>query len=135
LRKALIEVKNASCDGFTKEFIGQVKILLTDPSSKETLDELTDIMSKALDISRKLNTQRSGLRCDRAPDLAATFDHTSDMMEAHSLHNKELADDEAALDGKAIILVMQPAIVAIGKSDGSDYSIRRVLRKAVVLMD
>lgn len=54
--------------------------------------------------------------------------------EAHWLHDNDLEDDEAAFDGRPILLVTQPAIVAIGKSDGSDYSSRRNLKKAIVWM-
>lgn len=52
------------------------------------------------------------------------------MMEAHRLY-----EDPKALDGKRILMVTHPAIVAIGKVDGSDYSIKpRVFKKAIVWM-
>lgn len=133
LVNAVTNAKQASCHALSLQFLTTVPRLLEKASSADQLEELKEIIVRAQDVSLKLGTQRSGLRCEN-PSVTATFDHTSKVMEAHSLHNKDLADDEAALDGKPIVLVTQPAIIAVGKSDGSDYGVRRVLEKAVVLV-
>jgi hypothetical protein len=134
LKNFIVDAKNESCNSFTTQFLNQAASLFGDLTPAEAHGELNEIMSKAIELSTKLGTQRSGLRCEGQSDLPAIFDHKSNIMEAHSLHNKDLADDDAALDGRPIVLVTLPAIVAIGKSDGSDYKTRRILGKAVVLV-
>lgn len=127
-------MKRASRLSIASQFLTQNAILLENTDSTDMKEELNEIMLKAQEISMKLGTQRSGLRCDDYFALPLTFDHTSTIMEAHSLHNRDLADDDAALDGRPIVWVTQPAVIAVGKSDGSDYGVRRVLEKAVDLM-
>lgn len=134
LKIAVFEMKEASRSAAASHFLSQNAILLENKGSADMKEALNELMLRAQDISMNLGTQRIGLRCIDSYQLPATFDHESTTMEAHSLHNKDLAENDAALDGRPIVLVTQPAVIAIGKSDGSDYGVRRVLEKAVVLV-
>ena len=53
-------------------------------------------------------------------------------MDAHPLHQLE---DEKRLDNHRIILVVSPAILGMGDSDGGNYLQHRVWGKAVVLLE
>lgn len=133
-RKQVTEAKSVATGFSASAFFDLASPLLKDGDRKGLMGQLREIFSKGVQISTKLTTQRSGLLCKGLESLPPNFDHNSKEMEAHWLHNNDLEDDEAAFDGRPILLVTQPAIVAIGKSDGSDYSSRRVLKKAIVWM-
>ena len=100
--------------------------------------QLTEIGLKAAEISYRLWTQKRELSCLRMHELEAEsalqFDSTSQLLEHHPLHNVQLSQDEMALDGKAVVIVTQPVVVAYGDSDGDNYAKRTVLKKAVVWM-
>lgn len=133
-RVQVSEAKSVTTGYLASVFMDLVSSLLKDGDRKDMARQLREIFGKAVQVSTKLTTQRSSLMCKGLRSLPSKFDHNSKEMEAHWLHNNDLEDDEAAVDGKPILLVTQPAIVAIGKSDGSDYSSRRVLKKAIVWM-
>lgn len=62
------------------------------------------------------------------------FSSTSNKLQAHALHNKLLDDDHEALDQRPIELVLSPAILVRGKSDGTSYDVSRVWKPAIVYM-
>lgn len=126
------EVKSCETLGFI--FIDRAVTLFKDVNNVEMHKEILQILAKACHISKNVGTQRSGIECQGLLSLPKNFNHRSKDMEAHQLHNGELEDDDKALDGKPILLVTQPAIIAIGRSDGSDYCAKRVLKKAIVWM-
>lgn len=53
-------------------------------------------------------------------------------METHPLHSVDLDDDPEALDGREVVLLCNPAVVAFGTADGKDYDKTKLWRKAVV---
>jgi hypothetical protein len=134
LKTATSNAKAISCLALAEKFFAQGCNMFWKSDSLEQHDQLVEVMQKADKISTKLCTQRSGLNCQVLSDLPPTFDHTARDMEAHWLHNEEWDDNSEALNGRPILLVTHPAVIAIGKSDGSDYDVRRVLKKAIVWM-
>jgi len=100
----------------------------------EVHEEVADLMHMAARFSEKISTQRNIVRCDGLSKLPPTFSRDSEIMQAHCLHSEVLRDNPRALDGKRIMLVVQPAIVQVGKFDGSDHSKEVVLMKAIVWM-
>jgi hypothetical protein len=112
------------------------KILLRSVSQDEELkrrEELLDIVQAALELSARLWKQPMVLRTKRFADLLEdTFSVDSEFMDAHPLHQLE---DENRLDNHRIILVVSPAILGMGDSDGGNYLQHRVWGKAVVLLE
>jgi hypothetical protein len=96
--------------------------------------QLEKIVEDLGEYAYRLWTQKSYISYLAMDKLPKTFDHIDGLLEAHPLHNNEIEDDEACLDGKDILIVSQPAIIAYGNLDGSDYSTETILRKAVVWM-
>ena len=97
-------------------------------------EQLLKIVANAAELSEKLHVQRCRFFVAGLRNLPEKFDSTSRHMEAHSAHIVELEDDERCLDGRDILLVVHPEIIAYGSSDGTDASTVRVLKKAVVWM-
>jgi hypothetical protein len=108
--------------------------LIVNPSSIEIKASLRTIMEHAGEISYKLWTQRSYVVCYGLAILLSPFNHASDYLKAHSFHGGDLFEDEKALDGWKVLLVTHPAVVVHGDSRGTDYSRKRILKKAVVWM-
>jgi hypothetical protein len=63
---------------------------------------------------------------------ALRYEATSTHLEAHSSHSRDLSDDANALDGREVLLVTNPAVVAIGTAEGKDYDSMKVWKKAAV---
>lgn len=83
----------------------------------EVHEVLMAILRIAGSVCFKIHTQINGFECEGNRDLPTTFSLDSRIMEAHSLHYRLLSDDPTAMDGKRILLVTRPAILAIGKAD------------------
>jgi hypothetical protein len=107
---------------------------LIQSNEAELVQRLENIMMTAMEIAGKLGTQRSRLELGTMSNLPEKFDANSRDMQEHTYHHPELDDDEKYLDGKDVLLVVHPAVYAIGSSDGSDRTERRILKKAVVWM-
>lgn len=129
------QAKQASSTMLTSQILAMWEPLFKDPRLPACSQAFKDIVDKAAEIGDKLNTQRSVLLCKDIHDLPEYFVSGSRHLEPHSIHNRDLDDDEKCLDGGRILLVTQPLVVAMGKSDGSDYSTERILRKAVVWVE
>lgn len=94
----------------------------------ETKENLLRIVSHADVLATELAAQKSYLRCYGIQELPETFSSDSSLMISHAL-NGEPED----LNGKCVLLVVQPAIIAIGRASGCDYTLPpRVLKKAVI---
>lgn len=62
------------------------------------------------------------------------YSHQSNYLDSHAQHNRDLDRSESALDGKPVLLLTSPAVVAVGTIDGTDYDQERVWKKGVVWM-
>lgn len=125
--------KSSTIERMAKDFLACSRGLIDIPE-ETTLPPLLKIMQQAVDMSTKLSTQRSDLEVLWGEHLPAKFSAGLRSTEAHSVHNIDLDDDDTALDGKQVLMVTFPLIVAMGKSNGTDYTMQRVLKKAVVWM-
>jgi hypothetical protein len=138
LKSSVSKSKLASHTRLASEFLDHahklIEIEIGIEARTELRKALIGIMQTAARFSSALDTQKSYLRCEGLSELPGTFDHQSEDMEAFSGHLADLDDEPTCLDGKAILLVIQPAVVLIGMNDGSDYKWRRVLKKAIVWM-
>jgi hypothetical protein len=134
LRKQVTASKEKMMTMLEDTILNEVRALLSLPLPEHARQQFRDIITTAVDVTTKLHLQRGRLGWVSRPHLPAAFDSSSQLMEAHTWHHRELDDDEKCLDGKPVLMVTQPAIVIAGASDGSDTKIRRVLRKAVVWM-
>jgi hypothetical protein len=89
-------------------------------------------MTTATDLSSRLWTQRSYLAKEDV--LGQPFQKDNKIWAASGLHTAELSEDENALEGLPILMVLHPTVIAYGDSEGIDYSTKRILKKAVVWM-
>lgn len=126
LKDSVSTAKEKACDSITACLTGNLGPLLK--SGPQAENELLKIVKDALEIAVELGIQKSQILLYGIQHLPDTFDHTSEMMEAHQMY-----EHPQALDGRRILIVTYPAILALGNSDGSGYSMnKRVLKKAVV---
>lgn len=122
------------CEHLTKEFVAVAQTLTSIPESKEMLEDIENIMLSAAQLSQQLSVQRCSLVIDGLSKLPEKFDASSKYMEAHKTYDADLEDEPTCLDGKDILLVTNPLVMALGSSDGSEPSTIRVLKKARVWM-
>ena len=133
LKRLIDEAKQMECRNLAREFFSDAASLLKNPSSAEGHEQLSMILQEGAEVSTKLATQRSGLLVGGMEE-GLVFDSTSRDMTAHTLHHADLDDDEGCLNGKPVLMVTHPLVLATGKSDGSDFAVNRVLKKRVVWM-
>jgi len=62
-----------------------------------------------------------------------TFSADSNLLRAHALH-KLYDEEDDRCDGCAVSVVVHPAVLGFGSSDGDDYQTSRVWMKAEVLV-
>jgi hypothetical protein len=117
-------------DRVATAFIQDTHRFLNDPTSGPMQDQLANIFDGGAKIAQKLWMQRSYLFMT----LHNVYDSENEEMIAHALHTKELSEDEKCLDGKKVLLMVHPKVLAFGSSDGSSNEKRRVLKEAVVWM-
>jgi hypothetical protein len=94
--------------------------------------ELGDIFREAGELSYGLWTQKPDFKFLDIKALPRRFDRGNNQMEPHQLHRELLDMDGGCLDGKDIVLVTHPALLAYGTAEGTEYCNARVLKKAVV---
>lgn len=61
------------------------------------------------------------------------FHVSNPQMSAHRLH--QLDEDDTQLDGKPILLFVQPAVLAYGNEDAENYDCSKVWARATVIID
>jgi hypothetical protein len=115
--------------------MGSAAPLLCKPSNEtQAVAELEHIFQFAVRMAHKLWLRRSSLEIRTLDELPQNFKFDEALLRPHSLHIKALTDDAVAFDGHIIQLVVHPAILVRGKSDGSEYDKFRILKAAVVWM-
>lgn len=96
------------------------------------MEDLRSLFLMASGISVQLWTQRTHIRVLWKQELGL-FKVNSPLMSAHRLHR--LDEDDPRLDGKGILVVIQPAVVAFGDSYGENYDTMKVWLKAIVIVE
>ena len=74
--------------------------------------------------------ESSGTSGESASSLA--FSSKSEVLALHGLNNADVYRNECALDGREVMLMFNPALVAVGYSKDGEEIESRVLQKAVV---
>ncbi|KXT08542.1 hypothetical protein AC579_10243 [Pseudocercospora musae] len=105
-------------------------------------DELVEILEQAACLSWRLWTRKTRITVHDGDAMAAlarphrtqVYNATSNLLEAHPLHNRDLDDDPKALDGREIFLLCNPLVTISGDGDGGNYQKHTILRKAVCWM-
>lgn len=95
---------------------------------------LQHIFVTAAELSYKLWLRKSYLEVQTMERIPDHYASNVEVLKAHSLHNAFLEDRETGLDGYPIRLVVHPALLVRGSSDGSNYETTRVWKEAVVWM-
>ncbi|EFR01013.1 hypothetical protein MGYG_04015 [Nannizzia gypsea CBS 118893] len=118
---------------------GPVRLLLKiDQSSAQQgncmLQDLCHVFSAAAELSLSLWCQRTTMGC-RLITLSKPkqFSQKCQLMVAHRLHH--LDEDDSRLDGKEVLAIIQPAVVAFGNENAENYDKGKVWSRAIVLVD
>ncbi|KAJ6024301.1 hypothetical protein N7540_005098 [Penicillium herquei] len=115
--------------------MGSAAHLICKPSNEaQAAKELEIIFQTAVRMAHKLWLRRSSLEIQTLDHLPQHFTSDNVCLKPHVLNQKVLTENPTALDGQLIRLVVHPAILVRGKSDGSEYNDTRMLKPAVVWM-
>lgn len=135
----IFESRNRYYDERANEFIsGSATLLLSaqdENGVNERLTGLRNIIKAAGDLSIQLRKQRLGLRCVgiNSPKLTQNgFHQDSGLMEPHDC--MRLGEGSVALNGKEIIMVIEPAVVAYW-TDNDGVEKEKTWAKSVVWVD
>lgn len=131
-------ITNACGQAISDLEMGPIKFLLPqmESSTREAYTRaIRAIFEQAAQSAMRLWIQRPDIKYLGFEDLKGTpFSSDSMLLEAHNVH--QLCDsDDHRLDGKAIKMVLQPAIIGMGSHEGENYDQTRVWAKAFVLVD
>ncbi|KAL4952076.1 hypothetical protein BDW69DRAFT_195934 [Aspergillus filifer] len=107
----------------------------TDEAAASRVKELQQLYEGAAQLALSLWTQRSLIVCRSLGDVpnAPVFDVRNPVVRAHRLH--KLDEDDHKLDGKKIVLFVQPAFLAFGSENAEHYDQYKVWASAVVVVD
>ena len=119
------------------EFLnGPIQALLRTPRTEAELvkrnQELYSLYHSAGALALSLWTQRAFMKFHNLHGLQR-FRTGNPAMTAHPLQH--LSEDDERLDGKRVLLVVQPAVVAYGDEEAQNYDMCKVWAKGVVLVD
>ncbi|KAL2862594.1 uncharacterized protein BJX67DRAFT_295736 [Aspergillus lucknowensis] len=98
----------------------------------QCVQELQSLYHGAAQLALSLWMQRASMACQDLQGLSF-FTVDSPIMSAHRLHH--LDEEDTALDGKKVLLVVQPAIIAYGSENAEHYDRYKVWAPAVVLVE
>lgn len=137
IKSRIEDMRKRMCETLSSNFLkGPVRLLIRPNLTNEELEKmkrgLNSIIFNAGEVSAHLWTQRMEINTIRL-DKYKDFNIHDVVLTAHRLH--QLDDDDHRLDGKPIIAVIQPAIVAWRVSDGENFDQFMVWSKAVVMVD
>ncbi|PLB43424.1 hypothetical protein P170DRAFT_431366 [Aspergillus steynii IBT 23096] len=115
---------------------GPVQALLRTPRTEAELvkrnQEVYSLYHSAGELALSLWTQRAFMKFHNLHGLKR-FRTGNPAMTAHPLQH--LSEDDERLDGKRVLLVVQPAVVAYGDEEAQNYDMCKVWAKGVVLVD
>jgi hypothetical protein len=107
-------------------------LLIKDTHADNMKKELEKLLLEAGDLSYHLWTQKVDIEYFSLKELPTNFDQKHEYLEEHPSQKAQVMENEASLDGKPIWLVVHPAVLAYGDSDGSNYDAFNVWKKATV---
>lgn len=128
--------REAACYASAMEFVDSPARYLVKPSplgDSSLFEELLSVVQFAGKLSTKMWSRRTTLRVLGLSDLRdVPFSSRLEVVRAHPLHR--LFDDDDKCDGWPIGIVVHPAVLGFGTSDGREYgqSTGRVWMKAEV---
>lgn len=115
---------------------GPAHIFLREPESQAEVikrsNDLHSLYHQAGELALSLWAQRTVIVSHGQQSLHE-FSSSSSLMTAHRLHH--LDEDDKRLDGRKILLCIQPAVLAFGNENGEHYDKSKVWAKAVVLVE
>ena len=130
------QMKQKSARLATELLNGPAQLLLNstmDYTCREKRDkELFRLYNIAGELSLCLWSHRAFLECHSLSSLPQ-FDTNNPSMTLHRLQQPE--ENQRKLNGKRVLAVIQPAIVAFGNEDAENYDKLKVWSEAVVLVD
>ncbi|CAG8225965.1 unnamed protein product [Penicillium salamii] len=104
-------------------------------SERTAVGELRQIFVTAAHLSYRLWLRKSYLEVQTMEKIPANYNRQNlELLRAHSLHTAFLEKDEAGLNDCLIRVVVHPALIVHGSSDGTNYEKTRVWKEAVVWM-
>ncbi|KAK0654926.1 hypothetical protein B0T16DRAFT_314540 [Cercophora newfieldiana] len=111
-----------------------LKPTATREEAEEVFKSLELIVQSAGELSGRLWSRKTSLSTQGLTELKDTpFKAGSKMLKAHALH-KLYDEEDDRCDGFAVRVVVHPAVLGYGSSDGDDYKTARVWMKAEVLL-
>ncbi|EGC46820.1 conserved hypothetical protein [Histoplasma capsulatum var. duboisii H88] len=93
---------------------------------------LQELYHGAAELALSLWAQRTYMKPCSQQNLPE-FHLSNPQLSAHRLHH--LDEDDTRLDGKPIILFVQPAVLAYGNEDAENYDCSKVWARATVIID
>jgi len=126
------------CEDFVHNFLETpatclIKTAKSDDQFSQVFESLNTVVKFAMEVSSRLWSRRSSLELRGLDSLSCTpFSAESDLMKAHAIH--KLYDGDTECDGWRVGIVVHPAVVGFGNSDGTDYKAGRVWMKAEVVL-
>lgn len=136
LESKVQEAQNRFIHDKAKEILGKIHLFLKISHESKAQERMTKILNKAMDISKSLYAQRCRIDSvvPRAFAGEFTFSSSFKRIEHHPTHLKDVDDTHCTLEGKPVLVLTSPILLAIGASDGSDPDRKRTLKKGVVWM-
>ncbi|EME38936.1 hypothetical protein DOTSEDRAFT_180949 [Dothistroma septosporum NZE10] len=113
-----------------------VDVLVPTVDHKAALPGLQSILLRAAELSWAFLARKQSVKVRDIEyldkDRALRYDHKADDLDTHVFHCPEVEDEPDALDGRKIVLLCNPAVVAYGTADGTDYDKSKIWHKAMV---
>lgn len=141
LNQRLQAGREASIHGFTRSFLASLPACLVQSTggsdSEQRYLELSEIVSDLVALSSRLSTQREQVLVKNLRDLAqpnrpVRFYAASKTLQHHAMHNLQIEDSEHSLDGRRVLLVVHPLIMAFSNKAGGPPISERVWKRAIV---
>lgn len=142
LRELVMTSRNEASNKAAADCVRDVAGMLKSDRRTAAQKELEEIFQASTDLAWSLWVQKSGIRVldirglegveKQTGDLRFRFE--SDHLEAHAQHNRDLSEDDRALNDRPVLLLVSPAIMFPGTYEGTEYHEPKVCKKAVVWM-
>ncbi|OQE19116.1 hypothetical protein PENSTE_c016G06045 [Penicillium steckii] len=110
-------------------------LIFFNPENMVSQEDLKQIFLNAAHLSYKLWLRKCYVEVQGIGSLPHVYRHDlKHILKAHALHNAYLDRDEKGLDDTLVRLVVHPALIVHGSSDGTNYESSRIWKEAVVWM-